>query len=317
MTRIITPESESQPIRKIPFIDSTPLLSNMEALRARAEEDGFLFFKGFLPKEDVLSMRADFLEVVGRHGWREADQGRLGGGIDLEAINRVPNEAMRDDIGVSIAAYDDVQKMESFHRMPHHPKLLAFYREFLGGEVLPHPRHIARMVTGHNMLVPTPPHQDFPLIQGTSKTWTCWFPLGDCPRTLGGLTMLRGSHRNGYLPIQPAKGAGGMAALLCPNESEWAEGDYEAGDIITFISHTVHKAIRCQHKDQIRLSMDVRYQLLSDPIEEKSLKPHCELTWEQVYADWKSDDLKYYWQRQTPELIPWEDGYTQPGRRIC
>jgi hypothetical protein len=223
------------------FTDSTPLLQDFDALRARAEEDGFLFFKRFLPREEELELRADELAVVERDGWREPRQDALGGRINLDAINSVPDEAMRSDIGVSAAAYGDTQRLERMHRLPHHPRLLEFYRNLFGGEVLVHPRHIARMITGHRAVSPTPPHQDFPLIQGTAKTWTCWIPLGDCPRTMGGLTVLKGSHRHGYLPIQPSKGAGGVAVPLCPWETEWVEGDYEAGDIITFPSYTIQR----------------------------------------------------------------------------
>lgn len=303
--------------KRFKFEDRTPLLDKPVELHRVAQEDGFLFFKHFLPREDVLALRAEQLGVVERHGWRQPDQDRLGGRIDLNAINRVPDEQMRSDIGVSMAAYDDAQKLERLHRLPHHPKLLEFYRNLFGREVLVHPRHIARMVTGHRVMVPTPPHQDFPLIQGTSNTWTCWIPLGDCPRTMGGLSMLKGSHRQGYQPIQPSKGAGGIAVPLCPWETEWVEGDYETGDLITFPCYTIHKALQCQEKEFIRLSLDVRYQPVDEPVEQKSLMPHCDLAWEEIYAGWSRDDLKYYWRKFPLQIIPWNDGYMQPSRRIC
>jgi hypothetical protein len=305
------------PKQAISFVDSTPLLGDWEALRARASEDGFLYFKHFLPAEAVNAVRADQLSVVERHGWRQPGMSVSNGRIDLDALNRVPGEQMRSDIGVSVAAYNDAQKLESLHRLPHHPNLLAFYRTFFGQEVLVHPRHIARMITGHDVVSPTPPHQDFPLIQGTSKTWTCWIPLGDCPREMGGLSILKGSHQKGYLPVQQTKGAGGIAVPLCPGEIQWAEGDYEAGDCITFSSYTIHKALRCQDKELIRLSLDVRYQPVNEPIEEKSLLPHCDLPWDEIYSQWSSDELKYYWKKHSLHLIPWNESYMQPSRRIC
>lgn len=45
------------------------------------------------------------------------------------------------------------------------------------------------------------------------------------------------------------------------------------------IRNTIHKTLRCAMKDQVRLSLDVRYQSTAEPIEEKSIKPHCDLTW--------------------------------------
>ncbi|HLL90069.1 MAG TPA: phytanoyl-CoA dioxygenase family protein [Tepidisphaeraceae bacterium] len=301
------------------FVDSTPLLTDAPALRARAERDGFLFFRGLLPAAYVLEVRADLLGVVDRHGWRAPGQGPLGGRLDVDAVNRAVAAELRTDIGVTQEMYDDTQRLESVHRLPHHPNLLALYRTLFGDgrDVLVHPRHIVRMVTPHRGMVPTPVHQDFPLIQGTGNTWTCWFPAGDCPREMGGLTVLRGSHSHGYLPIQPAEGAGGIAAQLCPGEADWVSCDYRAGDVLTFPSFTVHKALPCRVPDQIRLSLDVRYQPADEVVEEKSLLPHCGLTWEQIYAGWQRDDIKYYWKRLPLRLTPWDPQFLQPGRRIC
>jgi hypothetical protein len=303
--------------QKVPFRDSTPLISDRAELLRRADEDGFLFFKRLLPRGDVLELRADMLGVVDRYGWRKPGQDSVGGLIDLDSLNRIPDEQMRTDIGVSAAAYDDVQRLEGLHRFPHHPRLISLYRSLFGCDVLVHPRHIARMITGHRAMMPTPPHQDFPLIQGTTNTWTCWIPIGDCPHAHGGLAVLRGSHRLGVVPFQPAKGAGGIAVQLCPGETAWAQGDYEAGDLITFPSLTIHKALRCKSPETIRLSLDVRYQPVDQPVEEASLKPHCALSWEDIYAKWKHSDLTYYWRSLPLILSPWDDSFCQPRRRIC
>jgi len=305
-------------IRKSLFVDSTPLLADPAALRARAETDGYLFFKQRVPAAEILALRAELIAVVDKYGWRQPGQDALGGLLDYDVINAITDEEMhRTDIGLTVEAYHDVQRLERFHRLPHHPRLLEIYRTLFDSEVLVHPRHICRMITPHKFMVPTPPHQDFPYIQGSAKTWTCWFPVGECPRTLGGLTVLKGSHKNGYLPVQPAKGAGGFAVPLCPHENHWVEGDYDVGDVLTFPSHTVHKALRCQFKDRIRLSLDVRYQPIDEPVDESSLNPHCPLTWEEIYTDWKSDDLKYYWRKLPLQRSAWNHDFLKPGRRIC
>lgn len=304
--------------RKLLFVDSSDLLNEPEALRARAAEDGYLFFKNRLPAGEVLALRAELLAVVEKYGWRQPGQDALGGLIDYDAINRLTEEAMhRTDVGVTAEAYHDVQKLERFHRLPHHPRLLEIYRTLFGREILVHPRHIARMITPHTCMVPTPPHQDFPYIQGTANTWTCWFPVGDCPRALGGLTVLKGSHRQGYLPVRPAKGAGGFAVPMCPTDTDWVEGDFATGDVLTFPSHTVHKALRCQFKDRIRLSLDVRYQPADEPVDDSSLNPHCALKWDEIYAKWSNDEFKYYWRKLPLAISHWDNGFLQPRRRIC
>ena len=305
-------------IRKSLFVDSTPLLADPIALRVRAETDGYLFFKQRVPADEILALRAELIAVLDKYGWRQPGQDALGGLVDYDAINAITDEEMhRTDIGLTVEAYHDVQRLERFHRLPHHPRLLEIYRTLFDREVLVHPRHICRMITPHKFMVPTPPHQDFPYIQGSTQTWTCWFPVGDCPRALGGLSVLQGSHRKGYLPVQPARGAGGFAVPLCSNETQWVEGDYEIGDVLTFPCHTIHKALRCQFKDRIRLSLDVRYQPLDEPIDESSLNPHCPLKWEEIYANWKSDDLKYYWRDLPLKRSTWNNDYLKPERRIC
>lgn len=299
------------------FVDSTQLLDDAEALRARADLDGYLFFKGLLPTEALLPVRVDLLGVVEKYGWLLPGKDPLEGRINVDALASVPEAEMRTDVGVSSPAYDDVQRLESVHRLPHHPHVIALYRTLFGGEVLVHARHIIRMITPHPAVFPTPQHQDFPLIQGTSNTWTCWFPLGDCPRSMGSLIVSRGSHKLGYLPIEPAKGAGGHAAQTCAGETDWVVGDFEIGDVLTFPAFAVHRALPSKLRDRIRLSFDVRYQPLSDPVESKSLLPHCELTWEQIYSDWKQDDLKYYWRKLSLDLSDWDPSLLQPVRRIC
>ena len=51
-------------------------------------------------------------------------------------------------------------------------------------------------------------------------------------------------------------------------------------------------------EDRLRISLDNRYEGEGDEISQHMLEPHLAdltpLSWEEVYADWKSDDLKYY-----------------------
>jgi len=317
MHDITSTQGALKSLNKERFVDSTPLLADPVALRDQGAKDGFLFFRNFLPIPGIRSLREDMLTIMVRHGFRKPGLDVWDAHLDLDAINTVPETEMRLDIGVSSAVYNEVQKLERLHGLPHHPKLIALFRTLLDSEILVHPRHIARMITGHRAMTPTPPHQDFPLIQGTANTWTCWIPLGDCPREMGGLSFLLGSHRQGYVPIQPSKGAGGIAVKLCPSEVRWAEDDYQAGDIVVFTSHMIHKGLRCQDKELIRLSLDIRYQSGKESVEMRSLFPHCELTWDEIYADWKSKDLQYYWSNLPLGLTPYDNTLMQPSKRIC
>ncbi len=297
--------------------DSTALLDDPERLRTKARDDGYLFFRGLIPREPVPEVRRDILATLDRNGWLDRAAPLDEGVLDDEAINRVPVDDLRVDIGVSVDGYVQVQQVQSMHRLPHHPALLDLYARLFGEEVFVHPRHIIRVMTSHRALRPTPPHQDFPLIQGSQNTWTCWSPLGDCPADLGSLAILRGSHKLGYVPIQLAEGAGGIGAQLCRDDGDWLGADFRAGDVLTFPAYTIHKALPARQKDRVRLSMDVRFQPASEPIEEKSLSNHSDAPWEQIYRDWTVQDTQYYWRGDEPRLSPWDDSLMQPSRRVC
>lgn len=299
------------------FDDSTPLLGDPTALRARADQDGYLFFKQLLPAEPLLELRRQMLEICSQRGWLAPGHNPMEGLLNTDALNQVPDEQMRTDVGVTHEAYRAVQKLELFHTIPHHPKLLSLYRTLFGKEAIPHARHIARMITSHPTVHPTPPHQDHIYIQGTHQTWTCWFPVGNCPREMGSLSILRGSHRQGVVSVRPAKGAGGFASLLCPNEIDWVEGDFALGDVLTFTSCTVHRALRSRHRDRIRLSCDIRFQPIDAEINEASLKPHGDYTWEELYEGWQNPDIQYYWKKHDFHFTPFDPILRWQKDRIC
>lgn len=297
----------------IGFQDATPLLADPAALRKQALRDGYLFFKGLLPRDEVLALRRQVLEILDFYGFVDSQHDLMNGVGDPAAGSYwTPEELTFCGVGVPRPVYRDVQRLERFHRLAHHPSLIGLYERLFGASVLPHPRNIARLMVPSPHNVPTPPHQDYIHIQGTPNAWTCWFPLGDAPVELGNLAILAGTHRHGVLKVQAAAGAGGAEAVLPEDfaKQEWVVGDYAAGDVITFHSHTVHKSLPNQLGHRIRLSCDYRYQPVAEPIHAGSLEVHCAATtWEDIYAEWPANaaDLKYYWKNQALNLAEWND----------
>lgn len=309
---------ESTP-RTTDFLDSSGLLDDPAALRARADEHGYLFLRGLLPAADVSDVRRRLLEIVRRHGWLVDGTPVSDGIADVEAFDRVASEAREFcGVGVSRAAYEDVQRVREFHELAHHPRLLALYRALFGTEVFPHPRNIARVMIPGHANHPTPPHQDFIHIQGTPRVWTAWLPLGDCPRELGGLTVLDGSHREGLMSYRASDGAGGLEAYLCDLDLPWAQGDFAAGDVLTFSSHTIHRALPHQRADRVRLSCDFRYQPAAEELHEASLRVHCDvLSWEEVYAGWPPGGVQWYWRDLALRHSAWDESIRWQKDRIC
>ena len=301
------------------FTDSTSLLADPDALRARANEDGFLFFRQFLPTEPLIELRRKILDIVKKYDWLKEGTDLMEGVADLEAVaaSNVRDKTL-SFIGVTADAYHDIQSLELFHTIPHHPKLLALFEKLFQSKVLPHPRHIARVLLPTPNFAPTPAHQDYIYIQGTHQFWTCWFPLGDVPLKLGGLSMLQGSNREPVLDVVSGRGAGGFESILCGKDYTWVQDDYRCGDIIVFPSHTVHKGQPNQLGDRIRISCDIRYQPVDAEIDESSLKPHMDMvTWEELYKGWENDALKYYWKKTELKLSPWDHSLLKGKERIC
>jgi ectoine hydroxylase-related dioxygenase (phytanoyl-CoA dioxygenase family) len=132
----------------------------------------------------------------------------------------------------------------------------------------------------NNVQQTTGAHQDFQYIRGAADTYTIWTPIGDCPIELGGLAVLRGSHRAGFIEhrfFKEKKYAGhGLADDQLPRNPgiEWHAGDFAAGDVLIFHSHTIHKALPNLTTDRLRLSTDNRYTRTGDAVSEISTKSH-------------------------------------------
>jgi hypothetical protein len=280
-----------------PFTDSSSIAADAAALRERAGEDGYLYFTGLLPEGPVPAARAAILQVCERHGW-------LAPGSPREAAVAAPGVRFREGDPEYMAAYDEIQRLEPFHALAHEPALLGVLRGLFGEEVLVHPRNIARVMFPQNNRFTTPAHQDYVHIQGTEETWTAWIPLGDCPRELGGLEVLAGSHRAGVRPVRRAEGAGGLGVETESLGLPWHGGDFRLGDVLLFQSLTVHRGVDNRTADRLRLSVDYRYQGLSRPLTAGSLLPHFNrLSWEEIYQGWTRHDLQYYWKRHPLNVV--------------
>jgi len=128
--------------------------------------------------------------------------------------------------------------------------------------------------------------------RGTHNLYTAWVPLGETDFNLGGLMILEGSHRNERLrstygqrdvdrycsnrPEDPARTAAGLNGWLSddPNHirrqlgGRWLTAEYNIGDVVVFGMNIVHGGMdNCSHR--LRLSSDSRYQLASQPADER------------------------------------------------
>lgn len=279
------------------FRNSNDVLRQPEQLRERAREDGYLFFRGLIDTGQLWNVRQEIVRLCAEAGW-------LAPGADpMEGI-AAPGVQHIEGQPEFMKVYNEVMKSETFHRFAHQPGLIAMLDALFGEPTLVHARNIARIIFPQSVEHTTPPHQDYLYIEGTEETWTAWIPLGDCPREMGSLAILPGSHRQGLHRVRPSLGAGGHRIEIEYLSEGWAASDFQAGDVVLFHSMTVHQGLPNLSPSRLRLSVDYRYQPLSHPIVESSLRPHfAQVTWDAIYADWKSTEYQYYWQELPIHLV--------------
>lgn len=253
--------------------ESSDIANDVEALRARMEEDGYLYLPGYLDRDEVLEARREILSRLAKSGHIDLSRPLMEGWT-------TPETHMAMDDG---AAIDN----EPLSRVLYSGAMMQFYTRFLGEEVRHFDYTWLRAVTrGHG----TPPHLDIVYMgRGTQNLWTAWTPLGDIPLPMGGVMILEKSHRHDRInsnygrrdvdtycsnrpgsqdrftgqlsrnPVKLRQNLGGRW-LTAP--------EYRAGDLLTFSMFTIHASLD-NHSDCIRLSSDSRYQPASEPADER------------------------------------------------
>jgi hypothetical protein len=262
--------------------ESNDVRSDPEALRARMDEDGYLYLPGFLDREDVRAARHTICDVL-------AEEGLLDPAFSSEAAIAKPavDVAFRPDIANSGAT------REALKKAIYGDRVMRFYSALLGGEAMHYDFTWLRVVAPGKG---TYPHCDVVFMgRGTKNLYTAWVPLGDVPLNVGGLILVEGSHRDeelrrGYCELdvdtvcenkadrKPMEEAGfmGYGALGTDMRSirERLGGrlltarEFRMGDLLTFSVYTAHGSLD-NGSNEIRISSDSRYQLASELADER------------------------------------------------
>jgi ectoine hydroxylase-related dioxygenase (phytanoyl-CoA dioxygenase family) len=240
-----------------------------EALQARIEEDGCLLIRGFYDRETVLAARIDILAQL-------SEQGRLA--VDAPLEEGVIGQASAS----AVLRNDVVVKMSNYLRVVNSERILTFFERFLGGPVLTldhkWPRAVSRGVS-------TGAHYDIVFMgAGTNELYTVWTPLDDISLEMGPLAFCPGSNRldilrstygtadahndltDGHLSRDPHE-------LIDRLGVRWASTPFQAGDVIIFGMYFLHGSLD-NVSDRFRISTDNRYQLASEPVDERHMGPH-------------------------------------------
>jgi ectoine hydroxylase-related dioxygenase (phytanoyl-CoA dioxygenase family) len=254
----------------------------MAELRAQYGQQGYLWLRGILDRGEVLVFRRRYFAAFAEAGLLARGSDPMDGiyagdGEDKAAVRRIMGEA------VMWAAYEAFCLARP---------IVDFYEAFMGGPPYLHKRKLIRYTKPGDAAC-TGAHYDLTYLRaGTDRICTSWIPIGDIPVAMGGLIYLEGSDgwgrqleaefsiKNADLPPEERINAfnknmseSGWLTKDLPTLAErmpgrWLLADYAAGDMVVHSPYMIHASTVNEDPDgRMRLSTDIRYQLVSDQID--------------------------------------------------
>ncbi len=246
---------------------SDDLLDDPQGLRDAMSEQGYLFFRGLLPRDTVLAARHEILlkyaiigEVDDRH---PVDEAIAGDGLGVRQAN--------------VRAFSESVRSGHWYRsVTDHERLLGVHAALLDGPVRSFDFRWPRFVRpGEGCGF----HCDGPYMNrgtDTDRIHSSWIPLGRVRREEGALLLLEGSHRSerlhaGYLRADADRDGlqwldDDPSVVQEKYGARWLTTDFEPGDVLCFGMHMLHGALDNRSPTgRCRLSSDSRYQRVDEP----------------------------------------------------
>ena len=261
--------------------DTVPGEDDTPTLRQRMANDGYLLLRGFWERDRVQAVRDSITAQLERLAF-------LRPGVPRDEARCIPGKEVGRAMGNPLDQHDRILRDLVFGK-----EILGFFAEFFGGPVR-HFDFVWFRTKGTGL--GSPLHCDLVYMgRGTHELCTMWVPLGDVPLEMGGLLILEDSHRKA---AQLQTYLSRDVDTYCSNHDDaaeyeagkkWWDGtlsknplalqaslggrwltakEFHLGDAMIFNMTLVHGSLD-NTTDRIRLSTDTRYQLASEPIDER------------------------------------------------
>jgi ectoine hydroxylase-related dioxygenase (phytanoyl-CoA dioxygenase family) len=246
-----------------PMQDSTPLLGDPAALRARFQQDGYVYLRGVISREKVMNLRGHYFGMFDDTYFAPGTNRTEGVWSGSKPSNQLPH-------GVEGHPAYDLVRSSYFEEFAADDALAGVARTLLGEEeVFQLPRQIVRHFNKGPLS--SRAHIDYDYMdRGSASIITMWLPIGDCPPESGGLTYLEGSHTipKSNLDVLKTKRTDrpgdnrpishDLGWTQDQLGGRWLYADYKAGDVAIHSPHLVHASLDTQ-TDAMRMSVDIRF----------------------------------------------------------
>ena len=276
---------------------SADVVDDRQELWRRMDRDGYLYLPGLLNKEDVLDARRVIMERLAASGVLEPGRPIIEGIARADASEMPPMTSLsRDNRSLHHLLYDG--PMIDFYEFllqdeVRHFDYTWFRAKLPGSEDATTPHYdVVYMGRGTKQLYTSwTPIGQVPLKMGGLMILENSHKLTELRNTYGetDVDLYCENEGDAAAVVEEAQQAGRPLekherksirwnstghysddALTAPSElgGRWLSADFEIGDVVIFGMYTMHASADNQ-SDRIRISSDSRYQLASEPVDER------------------------------------------------
>ena len=269
--------------------DSNDILDDPCALKERITADGYLLIRGLHERETVLTARRQILEKLETKGMLAPDAPLMDG---------IFNPAYPEPTSTGSMGNKALTRLPAFKAVVEGAPVMDFFKHFLGGEARSFDFKWLRTAGPGSG---SPIHYDIVFMgRGTQDLYSCWTPFGDVSLDMGPVVFCLGSNR--FEKVRATYGASDVDRDMIEGHfsddpieivekfgGHWATTTFSAGDVIIFSMFLMHASL-VNTSDKIRITADTRYQLASEPIDERWVgeRPKGHYAWKQQDAEIES-----------------------------
>lgn len=267
------------------------------AQKAQFETEGYLLVEGLLdPERDIQPVLDEYNDVLDGLARGLVAEGKLSSThADLPFADRLiavcaesgrnfpqefdfslPQSGIRTDTPIHVGP--------AVFGMLANPRLLDLVEDLIGPEIFSNPVQHIRMKLpkravaqgGHNGLVSKIPwHQDNGVIMPEADEGTIltvWLPLNRATVENGCLQVVPQSHNDGIVQHCPTPEGVAIPKPLVPEEVA-VPVPMAPGSVLLMTQRTIHSSLDNVTDDEVRISMDLRYQPIGQPTGRPAFAP--------------------------------------------